>query len=69
MSHKLKYAWVAAVGLLLIAADLQAGEALPKPGPKDKCPVCGMFVAKYPDWTAAVRFRTASRRSSTGSRT
>jgi copper chaperone NosL len=22
-----------------------------------KCPVCGMFVAKYPAWTAAVRFK------------
>jgi len=26
-------------------------------GPKDKCPVCGMFVAKYPDFTAQIRFR------------
>jgi nitrous oxide reductase accessory protein NosL len=22
-----------------------------------KCPVCGMFVSKYPDWTANARFR------------
>lgn len=22
-----------------------------------KCPVCGMFVAKYPDWTATARFK------------
>lgn len=22
-----------------------------------KCPVCGMFIAKYPDWTATVRFK------------
>ncbi|MDD2899247.1 MAG: nitrous oxide reductase accessory protein NosL [Desulfuromonadaceae bacterium] len=22
-----------------------------------KCPVCGMFVAKYPDWTASARFK------------
>jgi len=28
-----------------------------KPGPKDKCPVCGMFVAKYPDWVAQVLFK------------
>jgi nitrous oxide reductase accessory protein NosL len=28
-----------------------------KPAEKDKCPVCGMFVAKYPDWIAEVRFR------------
>jgi nitrous oxide reductase accessory protein NosL len=35
---------------------LAAGEAGPKPGERDKCPVCGMFVAPYPDWTAAVVF-------------
>ncbi|MFA7404151.1 MAG: nitrous oxide reductase accessory protein NosL [Pelobacteraceae bacterium] len=22
-----------------------------------KCPVCGMFVAKYPDWSATARFK------------
>lgn len=25
-----------------------------KPEPKDKCPVCGMFVHKYPDWVAQI---------------
>jgi copper chaperone NosL len=25
-----------------------------------KCPVCGMFVAKYPDWSATARFRDGS---------
>ncbi|WP_273068622.1 nitrous oxide reductase accessory protein NosL [Thioclava marina] len=29
---------------------------LPKPGPKDTCPVCGMFVAKYPEWVATVLY-------------
>ena len=35
-----------------------AAESLPPvvPEPGDKCPVCGMFVAKYPDWVAKVRF-------------
>ena len=28
-----------------------------KPSPKDKCPVCGMFVAKYPDFIAAIKFK------------
>jgi copper chaperone NosL len=28
-----------------------------KPDPKDKCPVCGMFVHKYPDWTAQVLWK------------
>jgi nitrous oxide reductase accessory protein NosL len=33
------------------------GQAPPAaPGKKDKCPVCGMFVAKYPDWLAQISF-------------
>lgn len=28
----------------------------PVPDPRDRCPVCGMFVAKFPEWTAALRF-------------
>lgn len=28
-----------------------------KPEAKDKCPVCGMFVAKYPDFAAQIQFR------------
>lgn len=27
-----------------------------KPSPRDKCPVCGMFVAKYPDFLAQILF-------------
>lgn len=30
---------------------------VPEPGPKDTCPVCGMFVAKYPHWIASVVYR------------
>jgi len=30
---------------------------LPGPGPKDTCPVCGMFVAKYPEWVATVLYK------------
>ncbi|MDF2140730.1 nitrous oxide reductase accessory protein NosL [Paenirhodobacter sp. CAU 1674] len=29
---------------------------LPPPGPRDTCPVCGMFVAKYPEWVATILF-------------
>lgn len=41
---------------LLLTTAASAGESLdlPKPGPKDTCPVCGMFVAKYPEWIATV---------------
>ncbi len=30
---------------------------LPSPGPRDTCPVCGMFVAPYPYWVATVLWR------------
>ena len=51
-----------AAGLLLVlavAALTAAAGSLPplSPSARDKCPVCGMFVAKYPDWTAQVRFQ------------
>lgn len=36
-----------------MAADIKPDRV----GPKDKCPVCGMFVAKYPDFAAQVKFR------------
>ncbi|MBI4773230.1 MAG: nitrous oxide reductase accessory protein NosL [Deltaproteobacteria bacterium] len=32
-----------------------------KPSAKDKCPVCGMFVAKYPDWTAQIVHKDGTR--------
>jgi copper chaperone NosL len=47
--------------LLLIVPPLGAGETKPvKPGSGDKCPVCGMFVAKYPDWIAEIVFSDGS---------
>ncbi len=50
------------IGLLAVitASALAAEPRAPKPGPKDKCPVCGMFVAKYPDWVAAIVFTDGS---------
>jgi hypothetical protein len=32
----------------------------PKPGPMDLCPICGMIVSKYPDWTATVVWKDGS---------
>jgi nitrous oxide reductase accessory protein NosL len=41
----------------------EAGELkAKKPDEKDKCPVCGMFVAKYPDFIAQVVFYDESRK-------
>lgn len=52
------------IGLLLIflvASVALAGEKKPiRPSQKDKCPVCGMFVAKYPDWIAEIIFKDGS---------
>jgi nitrous oxide reductase accessory protein NosL len=48
-------------GALLLAALAVpvSAQTLPAlaPAAKDKCPVCGMFVAKYPDWVAQIRFK------------
>ena len=30
------------------------------PSPKEKCPVCGMFVAMFPDWNARVEFKDSA---------
>ncbi len=42
------------LGLLLMSSTCLADSPV-KPGPKEKCPVCGMFVSKYPEWTAQVK--------------
>ncbi|MBI4755788.1 MAG: nitrous oxide reductase accessory protein NosL [Betaproteobacteria bacterium] len=47
-------AWVALAAGLALA---QAGPAIPKPGPKDLCPVCGMLVSKYPHWVATIVYK------------
>ena len=31
-----------------------------KPDKKEKCPVCGMFVYKYPDWVGEIIFNDGS---------
>lgn len=39
------------------AAESAKPVEVPAPGPRDTCPVCGMFVAKYPEWVATVVYR------------
>ena len=41
------------VSSTLVSADAKKPVEVKK---RDKCPVCGMFVAKYPDWIAQVIF-------------
>ncbi len=46
---------------LVAAAPVRAGDRDPVvPGPRDKCLVCGMFVARYPEWVAGARFADGS---------
>ena len=54
---------LSALFLLFFLQPLSSGAAervVPKPSARDKCPVCGMFVAKYPDWLTAARLRDGS---------
>ena len=46
--------------LLVLATPVSASSqpiGVPNPGPQDTCPVCGMFVAKYPEWIATVLYK------------
>ena len=60
----MKRIWLfASLLFLLIALPVLAGEkAPPQPAATDKCMVCGMFVAKYPDWTGAIAFKDSTTR-------
>ena len=40
----------------LIAVSFAAENKALMPSPKDRCPVCGMYVAKYADWHGTVAF-------------
>lgn len=55
-------AWHIAIAAIIAFSGPAASEVLPelKPGKKDKCPVCGMFVHKYPEWIAYVVFGDGS---------
>ncbi|MDV7145215.1 nitrous oxide reductase accessory protein NosL [Tropicimonas sp. TH_r6] len=43
----------AGLGFRPVRADAPTID-LPPPGPRDVCPVCGMFVAQYPEWVATI---------------
>jgi nitrous oxide reductase accessory protein NosL len=50
------------IALLLVAVAGASADptSFIKPSPRDKCPVCGMFVAKYPDFVAEIVFKDGS---------
>jgi len=46
--------------LLLAAGPILAVDPPSAPGKQDRCPVCGMFVAPYPEWIAVMVFADGS---------
>ncbi len=51
---------ILAITLLMATVCLAEDRGPEKPSPTDKCPVCGMFVAKYPDFVARLIFEDGS---------
>lgn len=43
--------------VLAATAAYSAEPGIPAPSAKDKCPVCGMFVSKYPEWIASITYK------------
>ncbi len=57
----MKYAGIIILAIVLTASFSFSADLKPiKPSQKDKCPVCGMFVAKYPNFLAQVLFQDGS---------
>ena len=55
------YAMVIMLIIFIASSAVSAGDKKPvTPSAKDKCPVCGMFVAKYPDFAAQIIFNDGS---------
>ena len=52
---------ITAIWIALMSANIFLAFAADKtplaPTKKDKCPVCGMFVYKYPDWLGKISFK------------
>lgn len=57
MKHIVKRIIFVGIALSLFSAQARATEgsrAPLQPGVRDKCPVCAMFVERYPDWVAEI---------------
>lgn len=48
---------VVLIYLLMVTGATAADKGIVTVPAGAKCPVCGMFVAKYPDWTATASFK------------
>jgi copper chaperone NosL len=51
-----KKVWFSLLIYFILLLGISYAEGPVKPKPRDKCPVCGMFVAPYPQWTAEIIF-------------
>ena len=50
-----KYALILCVLSFLLPAQPLLAQPAKEVAPQERCPVCGMFVAKYPNWLTQVR--------------
>ncbi len=48
------------LSLFLLFGTCVTVSAAEKPGRSDKCPVCGMFVYKYPDWATKITLKNGA---------
>jgi len=53
--------FLALLSLSVVAPAAAAEIAPPAPSAKDKCPVCGMFVAPYPNWLGVIVYKDGGR--------
>ena len=49
------------LSLWVVAPAAAEEKAPPAPSAKDKCPVCGMFVAPYPNWVGQIVYKDGER--------
>jgi len=53
--------FLALLSLWAVPLAAAAEKAPPAPSAKDKCPVCGMFVAPYPNWLGVIVYKDGGR--------
>jgi len=53
--------FLALLSLWMVSPASAAEKAPPAPSAKDKCPVCGMFVAPYPNWVGGIVYKDGGR--------
>ena len=55
---KLKsFTLVILIGTFFVSTAIAQDKRSIQPSKKDKCPVCGMFVYRYPDWVGQIIFK------------